>query len=341
MKTKQILALVVALALFAATGYLGVQSAITANEQTAMMTEQLGSLFGSELETLFSETDTSFEFPADAFVARVDVDGTIMETDPSTAALSGESYNHRFTLDYLDALMECESNTGILLYVNSPGGTINDADELYLKLMDYKEYTGRPIYAYFDDYACSGGYYVAMAADRICANRNSMCVNIGVYISTYNFSERFEKAGVEQVVFRSSPNKGIGMAGVEWSEEQKAIYQSMVDIHYAQFLDVVAQGRGMDYDALYASNDGREMVAPQALEAGFIDGMARYEDFEYDVLTQLDSEYIYTAAPPASPWDSLFGYISAVLPKSDSQVWNEFAGEHDGIVVMAYADSFS
>ena len=342
MKTKQIIWLVVAVAVFAVTGFLGVQSAITANQQAANMTEELGALFGSEFESFFYNSgEVSFEFPEEEFIARVDVVGTIMETDPSTAALSGVSYNHGFTLDYIDALMECESNQAMMLYINSPGGTINDADELYLKLMEYKEKTGRTIYAYFDDYACSGGYYVAMAADFIYANRNSLCVNIGVYMSTYNFSELFEKAGVEQVVFRSSPNKGIGMAGVEWTEEQKAIYQSIVDVHYAQFLDVVAKGRGMDYDTLAATNDGREMVAPQALEAGFIDGISPYEEFEALLMQLKFCDCVYTAAPPASPFDSLFGYISSVLPKSEAQVWNEFAGEHDGIVVMAYADSFS
>jgi len=340
MKTKQIIWLIVAVALFAVTGFVGVQSAISANEQAANMSEQLGSLFTSELDSLLYGEELYFEFPEENFVARVNVDGTIMETDPATAALSGVSYDHSFTLEYIDALMDSESNTGILLYINSPGGTINDADELYLKLMDYKEYTGRPIYAYFDDYACSGGYYVAMASDEIWANRNSMCVNIGVYISTYNFSGLFEKAGVEQVIFRSSDNKGIGMTGVPWTEEQKEIYQSIVDLHYAQFLEVVALGRGIGYDELAERNDGREMLALQALEGGYIDGICRYEDYETAVLEELGSQYLYTGYPPVSPLDSLFGYISAVIPKSDSQVWNEFAGSHDGIVVMAYADSF-
>lgn len=336
MKTKHILAVVLAVVLFGATGWLGVRSAISVNEQTAYMTEELGSLFSTELNSLLYETEPTFEFPEEEFIARVDVIGTIMETDPSTAALSGSGYNHSFTLDYIDALADCESNTGIMLYINSPGGTVNDADELYLKLMDYKKATGRPITAYFDDYACSGGYYVAMAADRIAANRNSMCVNIGVYISSYNFSGLFEKAGVEQVVFRSSANKGIGMAGVEWTEEQKAIYQSIVDLHYQQFLEVVALGRDMDMDELAAVNDGREMLASQALEAGFVDEVCRYEEFEAQLLA--DGQLLYTAAPPVSPLDSLFGYISSALPKSEAQVWNEFVGNHDGIVVMAYAD---
>ena len=82
-------------------------------------------------------------------------------------------------------------------------GEMKAGDDLYLKLMDYKA-TGRPIYCSFDSLACSGGYYVAMASDEICANRNCMCVNIGVYISTYNMTGLFEKLGVEQVTFKSS-----------------------------------------------------------------------------------------------------------------------------------------
>jgi len=235
--------------------------------------------------------------------------------------------------------MADENNVGLFLYINSPGGEMNASDTLYYKLMDYKTETGRPIYCYFDDYACSGGYYVAMPADEIYANRNSMCVNIGVYISTYNFSGLFEKAGVEEVVFRSSPNKGIGMPGSPWTEEQKEIYQSIVDLHYQQFLEVVAEGRGMTTDEVKRRDDGREMLAVQALEAGFIDGICRLEEYEQMVLANFSEDtVIYEPYVEPDFMDELLGYLDSRLPKSDSQVWMDFAEKKSGMVVMAYAD---
>ena len=59
------------------------------------------------------------------------------------------------------------------VYVNSPGGTVNAADDLYLKFKEYKAQTGRPIYVFMDEQACSGGYYISAIADKIYSDRNA------------------------------------------------------------------------------------------------------------------------------------------------------------------------
>ena len=328
MNKKQFLWLLIALLLFAATGVGGVVMAERAQEQRlAMMESSLGSLFAAEEE--------STAYTEGPYVARVAVEGTIA----SDAAAYGDGFDLDYTLSCIEDYMADENNVGLLLYINSPGGEMNASDTLYYKLMDYKNETGRPIYCYFDDYACSGGYYVAMPADEIYANRNSMCVNIGVYIATYNFSGLFEKAGVEEVIFRSSENKGIGMPGTPWTEEQKEIYQSLVDIHYQQFLEVVAEGRGMTVEQVRTLDDGREMLAVQALEAGFIDGICRLEEYEAAVLSHFSEDTVlYEPEYAPDPMAELFGYLDSRLPRSDSQVWMDFAEKHGGMVVMAYAD---
>ena len=131
---------------------------------------------------------------------------------------------------------------------------------------------------------------------------------------------------------------GIGMGGVPWTEEQKGIYQSMVDIYYQQFLDVVAKGRGMTPEEVRKRDDGREMLAVQALEAGFIDGICRYEEYVDQVLAHFDEDVtLYEPAQAASPVSWLFGALERIVPKSDAQVLREFAESHQGMVVMAYA----
>ncbi len=323
MKTKRFLWFIVAAAVFAATGYAAVRGAARIQDVTA------------ETLSLFQQEEQS-SFPAVPFLAQISVEGTIAADSASLGMPGG--YSHEFTLDNIRQLAADPDNVGILLYINSPGGTINAADELYLELMDYKEQTGRPIYCYFGDTACSGGYYVAMAADQIWANRNSLCVNIGVYISTYNFAGLLEKLGVEQVVFRSSENKGIGLPGAEWTQEQRDIYQSIVDVYYQQFLEVVSAGRDMTPEEVQQRDDGREMVAVQALEAGFVDGIGRYGDYQAQVLEELgDTVILYTVSAPESSLINLLDLFSSHIPQSDSQVWQEFMDEHSGMVVMAYA----
>ena len=328
MNKKQFIWLLVALLVFTVTGISGIIMAERAQEQSlAMLESSFGSLFAAE--------EDYAAYADGPYVARVDVDGTIM----SATDAYGGGFDLDYTLACIEDYMADENNVGLFLYINSPGGEMNASDTLYYKLMDYKAETGRPIYCYFDDYACSGGYYVAMPADEIWANRNSMCVNIGVYISTYNFAGLFEKAGVEEVVFRSSPNKGIGMPGSPWTEEQKEIYQSIVDLHYQQFLEVVAEGRNMTTDEVKRLDDGREMLAVQALEAGFIDGICRLEEYEQQILANF-SEDTVIYEPYAEPdfMEELMGYLDSRLPKSDSQVWMDFAEKNSGMVVMAYAD---
>ena len=332
MNKKQFLWFLLAVVIFVGAGWMGVRSAVSAREQMAAYSQQAAESFAS---TLAGTKSTGYDFPAEPYVARVDVEGTILSESAGVSLASGGGYDHEAVLDYVDALMADENNTGMLLFVDSPGGEMGAADELYLKLMDYKA-TGRPIWCYFDSTACSGGYYIAMASDEIAANRNCMCVNIGVYIATYNFSGLFEKLGVEQIAFKSSENKGIGMTGIPWTEEQKEIYQSIVDEDYDLFLEIVAQGRGMTKDEVKERDDGREMTAKQALAAGFIDGICRYEEYEASVLDKAGTQVLYELPEAEVTISSLLRFFVSNMPQSDTQALSRFAESHSGIVVMAY-----
>ncbi len=330
MNKKQFLWFLLAMAIFVVTGFAGVSSALSARERSVELAEKTAGLF-------MSAAKGENSLPAEPYVARVNVKGTIMDNASSSVSLSSDGYSHKGVLDYIDRLTADENNVGMLLFIDSPGGEIKAGDELYLKLMDYKEATGRPIWCYFDGTACSGGYYVAMASDEICADRNCICVNIGVYISTYNFSGLFEKYGVEQVNFKSSENKGIGLTGVPWTEEQREIYQSIVDEYYAQFVDIVARGRGMTPEQVKTLDDGREMLASQALRAGFIDSIDRYDNYEKKVLAAAGTEKLYEPSTSEFNWQDLLQQFTSALPRSDAQSLLAFAESHQGFVVMAYA----
>ena len=129
---------------------------------------------------------------------------------------------------------------GILLYINSPGGYVTTSDDLYYELQEYKEETGRPIYAYFDEMAASGAYYAAMQADEIYANRNCWTGSIGVIVSTMNLQGLYEKFGIKEINITSGANKAMGSAGSELTDEQYDILQSMVDESYEQFVSITA-----------------------------------------------------------------------------------------------------
>lgn len=283
---------------------------------------------------------TSDSLPTTDFVGVVSVVG---EIGPGATDIwsSGSGYNHSMTMDYIDAMMYSDYNQGILLYIDSPGGTVYESDELYLKLMEYKETTGRPIWAYFASEACSGGYYVAMAADYIYANRNGWTGSIGVIISLLNCEGLYEKLGLEEINITSGENKAMGSAGSELTEEQRAILQSLVDEAYDQFVDIVCTGRNMSEEKVRELADGRIYSALQAKQNKLIDEVGSYEQCANAFIEDEGiSEDVYFYVPETETSDLfslLYGLISDLKPKSDSQLANEIAESKRNGVLMYYA----
>lgn len=189
-------------------------------------------------------------------------------------------YQHQPTMDRIDQLMEDEENQGIILYIDSPGGELYQSDELYLKLLQYKETTGRPIWAYTASEACSGGYYVAMASDKIYSNRNGILGSIGVIMTMEDYSGFMEKMGIKEIQIVSGPNKAMGSGTAPLTEEQLAIFQGMVDESYEQFVEVVADGRKMSEDEVKKVADGRIYSARQAKSVGLIDEISTFDEMK-------------------------------------------------------------
>ena len=107
--------------------------------------------------------------------------------------------------------------------------------------MNYKEETGRPVYAYCEDYCASGGYYIASAADEIVANRNSFVGSIGVICGQFvDATELLEKLGIDITTVHSGANKLMGSSYESPTEEQIAIYQELSDEIYDRFVGIVA-----------------------------------------------------------------------------------------------------
>ena len=339
MKFKQFLAIIAAIALFAATGYLGVQSAATLSAAPFYGADSLGGL--SALLT-GSAPDILDDLPSEPFLARIDVTGTIMPSSGDSVYTSDGYYDHDLYMELVDDLMDDPHNNGILLYVDSPGGTVYESDEFYLKLMQYKEETRRPIYAYFATEAYSGGYYVSMAADEIYANRNAWTGSIGVIISLYNYVGLSEKIGVTEIDVTSGRNKAMGSAWQNLTDEQRGILQSLVDESYAQFVDIVADGRKLDRERVVELADGRIYSAWQALDNGLIDHVAGEEEALAAILEKAGLEpdaEIYVPARPAS--FDLFSYLfyraAAVRPKSELEIFRELVSDRRNGALMYYA----
>lgn len=203
------------------------------------------------------------------------------------------NYNQKWLLEQIDTMMKDPENQGMVISIDTPGGSVYTVDELYLKIKEYQTATKRPVYAYMESMAASGGYYIAAPADKIYANRNCWTGSIGVTIGTvYDITELLKNLGVKTVTITAGTNKAMGSATEKLTDEQKAIYQSLVDEAYGQFVDIVAEGRKMDRNRVVLLADGRIYTAKQALEKGLIDVIATRDE----AVTAMKTDYGLTAA---------------------------------------------
>lgn len=215
------------------------------------------------------------------YIGVLHIEGTIASaTDTSLLYTSSQVYSQEYVLSCIEQMKEDDENRGILLYINSPGGEMYAGDDVYQALMEYKEETRRPVYAYFAETAASGGYYIAMAADEIYAHRMTLTGSIGVTYGTHiDLSGLCEKLGITTEELTSGDNKAMGSYFSPLTEEQREIYLSMLTEYEGYFVDVIVEGRDLPRDKVEALADGRVFTATQALEHDLIDGICSYDDY--------------------------------------------------------------
>ena len=324
MNKKQIGGLIIAAVLFIAVG---VSSVLTNTFSERMLADSM--------EQILTDS-VGFDPPSDDYIAVVRVEGTIQEQTAAGMFDVPVGYQHITTLDYIDNLMGDGNNQGILLYVDSPGGTVYESEELYLKLKEYKEQTGRPVWDYMAHYAASGGYLISMAADKIYANPNTTTGSIGVIMSGFDMTGLCEKLGIRYVSITSGDFKDSS----KMTDEQIAVYQEQVDEYYNKFVGIVAEGRGMAEEDVKTLADGRVYTANQALENGLVDEISLYEDMTAAMSSELGAYEFYEPESEISFFSSLFAKVESVIPKSEAQILTETAADMESGVPMYYAEQF-
>lgn len=188
-------------------------------------------------------------------------------------------YDHQYLLSAIDAMIDDDENKGMILCVNTPGGSVYASDELYLKIREYQNETGRPVYSSMQSQATSGGYYISAPCDKIIANRNCWTGSIGVTMGSFiDVSELLDNLGIKTTTITAGNNKAMGSNTEPMTAEQEAIFQSLVDESYEQFVEIVASGRNMTIDYVKELADGRIYTAKQALSNGLIDKIGTYGD---------------------------------------------------------------
>ncbi len=213
----------------------------------------------------------------------------------------------------------------IVLRINSPGGTITGSDAMYHQLRKLVAETNLPLVVSMGPMAASGGYYVAMAVGdqpgTIFAERSTWTGSIGVIIPHYDLSELLNNWGVQEDSIASHRLKGMGSFARKMTEEERAIFQALVDEAFEQFKEVVRSGRPafrQDPDALNRLATGQVFSAEQARKLGLIDHIGFLEDavdraIELAGLTK-DDVCVVKYKPEPTLMDLLLGVSARTRP---------------------------
>ena len=216
----------------------------------------------------------------DKHTALVEINGVIA---PSSAASADA------VMQGLADAFKDKRTQGVILRINSPGGSpvqsgyINDE----IKRLRAK-YPDKPLYAVVEDLCASGGYYVAVAADKIYVNKASMIGSIGVLMNGFGFTGAMEKLGVERRLLAAGENKGFLDPFSPLNDEQKVHAKQMLSEIHEQFIEVVRKGRGKRLKETPEMFSGLVWVGQKSIELGLADALGSVEQVARDVIKAED-----------------------------------------------------
>jgi protease-4 len=178
--------------------------------------------------------------------------------------------------DRLRDLIDDESVKGVLLSINSPGGTVGASKELYEAVKDLS--AKKPVVVSMLDQATSGGYYAASPATKIYANAGTLTGSIGVILSGFNAKELLDRVGIQSQTIKTGPYKDIFSPFRELSEPERQLLQELLQSTYQEFISDVAQGRKMDLEVVRKLADGRIYTGRQAKDNKLVDALGTLDE---------------------------------------------------------------
>lgn len=165
----------------------------------------------------------------------------------------------------------------VVLRIDSPGGVVAPTQEIFTAVRRLRE-AKKPVVASLGAVAASGGYYVAVSADRIFASPGTLTGSIGVVMQLANVEGLLKKVGVEYVVVKAGAYKDVGNFARPMTPEERRILQSLLDDVYDQFIGAVAEGRGLAPQAVRAFAEGRIYSGRQAHGLKMVDDLGGLDD---------------------------------------------------------------
>ena len=185
----------------------------------------------------------------------------------------------------LQSAFEEKNSVGVVLRINSPGGSPVQAGMINDEIRRLRaKYPDKPLYAVVEDMCASGGYYVAVAADKIYVNKSSIVGSIGVLMDGFGFTGTMDKVGVERRLLTAGANKGFLDPFSPQADTHKTHAQSMLNDIHQQFIDVVKTGRGNRLKETPDMFSGLMWTGVQSVQLGLADEFGSVDSVARDVI---------------------------------------------------------
>lgn len=241
-------------------------------------------------------------------IAHIDLEGIISASPERMGTSMVDDFR-----DLVEAAVKNHKVKAIVIRINSPGGEVTASDRLHRIIQEADKV--KPVVAYLDTIAASGGYYAACGSRRMIAHPTTFTGSIGVIMQSVKYRELFDKVGVSMEVYKSGALKDLLSGTRETSPEEKALVNKLIQETYTRFLGVVSASRGKSVDELRASplTDGRIFSGSQALAAGMVDQNGFIDD-AYDQamdLAGVSGATVIRYTPKVGFFDALAQFGSA------------------------------
>ena len=182
--------------------------------------------------------------------------------------------NADYIISGLRAAFEDKNTAGVILRINSPGGSPVQAGYVYDEIIRLKNlHPDIPVYAVISDICASGGYYIASAADKIYANKASVVGSIGVIFSGFGFVDAINKLGIERRLLHAGDHKGFLDPFSPLKPDEVEHIEGVLDDVYKQFIDVVKKGRGDRLKNDEKIFSGLIWTGEQSVDLGLVDAL--------------------------------------------------------------------
>jgi len=227
--------------------------------------------------TIFGATNGKHEATGGAYrhVARIDIDGVIAADAEASAANIIKALDHAF---------ESSQSTGVILSINSPGGSPVQAAQIYDEILRLrKKHPDKHVYAVAGDMCTSAAYYIASAAEKVVVNKLSLVGSIGVLMSSFGATGLMDKIGVERRLYTAGANKGILDPFSPVTDEQRKFVQAALDNIHLQFIRAVREGRGNRLKENPQLFSGLFWTGDQSVEMGLADSFGSVDSVARDV----------------------------------------------------------